>query len=87
MDRSVKDPKLDELAEAVKRLGYNPETAQANFPQRMMQPSGYLSIEKRANLKKGDVIDEVSKSLSTVRGERSAATTSPANPTSPQRKK
>jgi len=87
LDRSVKDPRLDELAEAVRRLGYDPETSQAKFPPRMMLQSGYVSIEKRPNLKKGEVMDEVSKSLSAVRGERAAGSQAPlGTPPSSQRK-
>jgi signal recognition particle subunit SEC65 len=73
LNKSVKDPTLDELTEAVKRLGYKPESVVAKFPARMMIPSGYVSIEKRTNEKKPKVLSEVAKILSTVRGERTAA--------------
>jgi len=73
LNRSVKDPTLDELSEATKRLGYNPESVVAKFPGRMMIPSGYVSIEKRSNEKKPKVISEVAKTLSVVRGERTSA--------------
>ncbi|MHB8566566.1 MAG: signal recognition particle subunit SRP19/SEC65 family protein [Nitrososphaerales archaeon] len=72
LDRSVKDPKLEELSEAAKRLGYSPEASQAKFPVRMMVFSGYVSIEKRKDLKKEHLIDEIAKTLSTVRGEKTA---------------
>jgi signal recognition particle subunit SRP19 len=72
-DRSVKDPRLEELAEATRRLGYNPEVADANFPLRMMIKSGYISIEKKSDSKKTDVVEQIAKMLSTVRGERSAS--------------
>jgi len=73
LNRSVKDPSLDELTEATKRLGYKPESVVAKYPGRMMIPSGYASIEKRANEKKPKVLSEVAKVLSTVRGERSSS--------------
>jgi len=73
LNRAVKDPTLDELAEATKRLGYKPEPVEAKFPYRMMIPSGYVSIEKRSNEKKPRVLSEVAKVLATVRGERTAA--------------
>ena len=73
LNKSVKDPTLEELTEAVKRLGYKPESVAAKFPSRMMIPSGYVSIEKRNNEKKPKVLSEVAKILSTVRGERTAA--------------
>jgi len=73
LNKSVKDPTLEELTEAVKRLGYKPESVVAKFPSRMMIPSGYVSIEKRNNEKKPKVLSEVAKILSTVRGERTAA--------------
>jgi signal recognition particle subunit SEC65 len=73
LNRSVKDPTLDELTEAVKRLGYNPESVAAKFPSRMMIPSGYVSIEKKNNEKKPKVLSEVAKVLTTVRGEKTLA--------------
>lgn len=75
LSRSVKDPTLDELAEATRRLGYNPEPVNAKFPSRMMIPSGYVSIEKRKEEKKPKVLAEIAKTLATVRGERTAAAT------------
>jgi len=72
LNRSVKDPTLEELTEATKRLGYKPESVVAKFPARMMIPSGYVSIEKRSNEKKPKILSEVAKVLSTVRGERTA---------------
>jgi signal recognition particle subunit SRP19 len=73
LSRSVKDPTLDELSEAVKRLGYNPESVVAKFPARMMIPSGYVSIEKKSGEKKPKILSEVAKVLGTVRGERTLA--------------
>lgn len=73
LNKSVKDPTLDELTEATKRLGYDPESVVAKYPGRMMIPSGYVSIEKRINEKKPKVLSEVAKVLSAVRGEHSAA--------------
>lgn len=76
LSKSVKDPKLDELLEASKRLGFSPEAQEAKHPLRMMVKSGYISVEKKGNLKKVQLIDQVSKTLSVVRGERSAASAS-----------
>lgn len=73
LSRSVKDPTLDELKEAANRLGYKPEPVVAKYPGRMMIPAGYISVEKRSGEKKPKVISEVSKVLSVVRGERTAA--------------
>jgi signal recognition particle subunit SRP19 len=73
LNRAVKDPTLDELTEAAKRLGYDPESIAAKFPGRMMIPSGYVSLEKRSGEKKFKILSEVAKVLSTVRGERTAA--------------
>jgi signal recognition particle subunit SRP19 len=72
LNRSVKDPSLEELSEAAKRLGYSPEPVVAKFPMRMSIPSGYLSIEKKVNVTKSQVISEFAKTLSSVRGERAA---------------
>lgn len=73
MDKSVKDPSLDELGEAARRLGYKPEPQAAKIPSRPYLPSGYVSIEKKSGSKKSIVISEVAKMLSLVRGERTAA--------------
>jgi len=73
LSRSVKDPKLDELVDASKRLGFSPDVQEARHPLRMMVKSGYVSVEKKGNLKKMQLIDQVSKTLSAVRGERTAA--------------
>jgi signal recognition particle subunit SRP19 len=73
LDKSVKDPTLQELGEATRRLGYRPEPASAKVPSRPTQQSGYVSIEKKAGVRKSTVITEVSKALSTVRGENTAA--------------
>lgn len=73
LNRSVKDPTLDELAEATKRLGYSPEVVVAKFPARMMIPSGYVSIEKKSGDKKPKILSDIAKVLSTVRGEKTAA--------------
>jgi len=69
----VKDPKLDELVDASKRLGFTPEAQEARHPLRMMIKSGYVSVEKKGNLRKAQLIEKLSKTLSDVRGERSAA--------------
>ena len=73
LDRSVKEPALDELAEATRRLGYKPDSVNAKVPSRSFLPSGYVSIEKKGATKKSDVIKEVAKTLALVRGERAAA--------------
>ena len=73
LDRSVKDPKLDELVEATQRLGYAPEPEVVKHPKRMWSPTGYVSIQKRQNTKKTAVISEVAKTLSIVRGEKAAS--------------
>ena len=75
LDRSVRDPKLDELVEATKVLGYNPEPEVVKHPKRMSVQSGIVSVEKRAGVKKSAVILQVAKSLSDVRGKRAASET------------
>jgi signal recognition particle subunit SRP19 len=74
LDRAVKDPKLEELAEAARRLNYSPEQETVKHPKRATVQTGYISIEKRSQKKKGTVLLELAKSLSNVRGEKAAAT-------------
>ena len=73
LNKSVKDPTLEELGEAARRLGYKPESVPARVPSRPTQQSGYVSIEKKIGSKKSLVISEVAKTLSSVRGEKTAA--------------
>lgn len=73
LNKSVKDPTLEELSEAARRLGYKPESVKASVPSRPSQPSGYVSIEKKTGSKKTHAIAEIAKTLSSVRGERTAA--------------
>ena len=68
LNQSVKNPTLQELVEAEKRVGYDPTFQTAFFPKRPYTPSGYISIVKKK--RKNDVLKEISKLLSTVRGER-----------------
>ena len=76
LNKSVKDPTLDELTETATRLGYKPLPVAAKFPSRMMIPSGFVSVEKKTGEKKSKVILEFSKMISTVRGERTAGAAS-----------
>jgi signal recognition particle subunit SRP19 len=75
LDRSVKDPKLGELIEAAQSLGYSPESSAAKHPKRMGTQTGYVSIEKKAGVKKSAVLLELAKSLSNVRGKRAEVST------------
>jgi len=74
LNKSVKDPTLEELSETARRLGYKPVPVVAKYPARMMIPSGFISVEKKAGEKKSRIISEFSKVISVVRGERTAAT-------------
>jgi signal recognition particle subunit SRP19 len=78
LDRSVKDPRLSELVEATRALGYNPESEIMRHPKRMSLQSGIVSIEKRTGKKKNAIMLEVAKSLSNVRGKKAAEESCPA---------
>ncbi len=83
LDRSVKDPKLNELVEAAKNLGYNPEPAVVKHPKRMSLSSGMVSVEKREGLKKSGILFQVAKALSDVRGKKAAETLASQKPQKP----
>ncbi len=83
LDGAVKDPSLRELAEALRRVGLNPESIEARHPKRMISASGYVSVQKRPNQKKELLIDEVSKTLSAVRGDKASVSASSKNPVKP----
>jgi signal recognition particle subunit SRP19 len=72
LDRAVKEPKLEELAEAARRLNYSPEQEVVKHPKRATVLTGYISIEKHNPKKKGATLLEIAKSLSTVRGEKTS---------------
>jgi signal recognition particle subunit SEC65 len=72
LDKSVKDPTIEELGEAARRLGYRPDPQVAKVPSHPYILSGYVSIEKKSGMKKSQVIMDMAKTLSAVRGERSA---------------
>ena len=66
-NQAVKFPKLEELIEATKRLGYNPEAVEASYPKRFPIRSAYISIEKKKS--KSTSTKEIATMLSVVRGE------------------
>ncbi|MCL5069134.1 MAG: signal recognition particle subunit SRP19/SEC65 family protein [Thaumarchaeota archaeon] len=72
LDRSVKDPTVEELAEAARRFGFTPEASLSKHPRRMTVGSGYVNIPKKSDFTKSKVIIGVAKHLSNVRGERAS---------------
>lgn len=73
LNKSVKDPTLQELREASTRTGYNAEAFVAKMPSRPFLASGYVSVEKKQGVKKAQTISEIAKALSSIRGERTTA--------------
>ncbi|MFQ5951234.1 MAG: signal recognition particle subunit SRP19/SEC65 family protein [Candidatus Geothermarchaeales archaeon] len=72
LNQAVRNPTLEELTEASKRLKYNPEAIQAFHPKRSLTQSGYVSIERKKP--KGEVLAELASLLPVVRGERKKQT-------------
>ena len=66
MAQAVRNPSLDELAEAVRRLKYAPDLHQAAHPKRSFSESGYVSIERRK--RKEEALNEIAPILTVVRG-------------------
>jgi signal recognition particle subunit SRP19 len=66
-NQAVKLPRLPELLEATKRLGYDPQPVEGFHPRQFPKPSGYVSIKKLK--RKSDSIKEIATMLSVVRGE------------------
>lgn len=66
-ERSVFDPKIDELAQAVKAAGYvlKETNTEVNFPRRAYVRSGYLTIEKKDS--KSKVINKIADKLVQLR--------------------
>lgn len=73
MSSCVRSPTLDELTEACRRLGLEPEAQVARFPQDVSRLSGYVSVKKSQSLKKGATVLAAARELSRVRGERTVA--------------
>lgn len=66
LDRSVRNPTLQELVQAAAAAGYDPKLVNASHPKRSKVSSGYVSVTKRQH--KEDIIREVSLTLSRIRG-------------------
>ena len=65
--RATRSPTLEEIIEACRRAGYDPQPTEAFFPARSHVPSGYVSVEKKK--RKVETIQEVASMLTQVRGE------------------
>lgn len=48
---ATKNPTIDELAAAARRLGYEPHVEKARHPTRPTKPSGYIQVEKKEGKK------------------------------------
>ncbi|MGA1974743.1 MAG: signal recognition particle subunit SRP19/SEC65 family protein [Conexivisphaerales archaeon] len=48
---ATKNPTIDELAAAARRLGYEPHVEKARHPTRPTKPSGYIQVEKKKGKK------------------------------------
>ncbi len=66
LNRSVKNPTIDELLQAVKQLGYQAEHEKAKHPKRVSQSTYYVSVEKTVT--KSKMIGEIARKLALVRG-------------------
>jgi signal recognition particle subunit SEC65 len=63
---AVKNPSLEELVEAAKRLGLEGEPFKAKHPKRPRNVSGYISVVKK--MKKQELLRMVAKVLMEVHG-------------------
>ncbi len=66
-NQAVRAPRLQELIEASRRLGYDPQPVEGFHPRQFPNLSGYVSIQKLK--RKSDSIKEIATMLSVVRGE------------------
>ncbi len=48
---ATRNPTVDELAAAARKLGYEPHVEKARHPYRPTKPSGYIQVEKRTSKK------------------------------------
>ncbi|MBI4257791.1 MAG: hypothetical protein HY619_02450 [Thaumarchaeota archaeon] len=63
---SVKNPRIDELLEAVKQIGLGFEHVEAVHPKRVGQKTHYISVEKTKP--KTKMMTDIAKKLAAVRG-------------------
>lgn len=68
LNSAIRHPSLEELAEAVRRLGYDAEPVTASYPKHSPVKSGYVSFPRTRS--KAKVIKEIAEMLARVRGER-----------------
>ncbi|MFQ6011038.1 MAG: signal recognition particle subunit SRP19/SEC65 family protein [Nitrososphaerales archaeon] len=69
---AVRDPTLDDLMGATKRLGYSPESQEAYYPKRDKVRSGYVSVEKKES--KMVTVNKVARILGQIKGEKKSST-------------
>jgi signal recognition particle subunit SRP19 len=65
---ATKNPTLDELASAARRLGYEPAVQKARRPSRTMKESGYIQIAKKGP--KNGVLVQLARALADVRSQQ-----------------
>ena len=65
---AVRDPSLDELIDAAKRVGYTPESQTAINPKRYSSVSGYICLERAKP--KSLALKRIATVLKTVRSDR-----------------
>lgn len=65
---AVRDPTLEEIINAAKRLGYTPEPQEGYYPKRSKVKSGYVSLEKKES--KRVIVKKLSSALAQVKGEK-----------------
>ena len=66
----VRNPKISELLEAAKRLGYDIilVNEEARYPAVWWLKSGYIAIKKQDNLRKYQILKNIAKEIRRMRG-------------------
>jgi len=81
LSAATRAPKLDELAEACRRLNLQPSVQQAAYPRNGRVDSGYVSVKKTES--KQALLTRIAKELTFVRGK---AATKQTTQTAPKKK-
>jgi len=65
LSRAVRNPKIEELVEAARQLGYQVQPVDAIHPRRLEHRSHYISIEKTGS--KAKIIADLAKKLTAIK--------------------
>ena len=71
LNSCVRSPTIDELVEAARRLGLDPQPQVARYPRNTARASGFVAVKKKGQ--KGPLVLGIAREVSRIRGEKAQA--------------